>query len=255
MVIPRCDSSHHHRMRGNPRQTGHASWHVLIQQHASGYLQYCTYRFAPWRVLFVGLWANNFDGAGLAQPGFVIEATTALPTFTIGSLTMTVSKNGSNQLQVSSSSNNTGFTGTIFVSSGNQSIAGTESARFKGDVGYRRPLATAGTLMTAAKIVPAAGWETTATVTNVTGTDAAFVFQINSSGKGQTSQPTITVTFADGTWTTAPVAVVCQNTGNTSSVIWNVQSSATTLTLQPGGLTPGAGQDWVVNVISMGKPN
>src|SRR5262249_38236359 len=88
----------------------------------------------PWRVLFIGLWVNNFEGAALAQPGLFMEATTASPSFSIGSVTVTVSTNGSNQLQVATGANVAGFSGRIIITSNNNGAAGTSSGVFKGSI-------------------------------------------------------------------------------------------------------------------------
>jgi hypothetical protein len=88
----------------------------------------------PWRVLFIGVWANNVDGGGLAMPALIQEATTAAPTLTIGSVTITVSTNGSHQIQVATGANIAAFTGTIFVFSDTIGVAGTKTIATKGSI-------------------------------------------------------------------------------------------------------------------------
>lgn len=89
---------------------------------------------AIWRLLFVGSWANNFEGGGLLQPAIIQEVTSANPTITIGTQVVTFSKNGSNQLVGTTTANVIEFVGTIFVCSNIQGLTGAESLRFKGIV-------------------------------------------------------------------------------------------------------------------------
>ena len=47
-----------------------------------------------WRVVFRGSWSNNYEGGGLTSPAPELEATSAFPSFLVGSRTLTVSRNG-----------------------------------------------------------------------------------------------------------------------------------------------------------------
>jgi hypothetical protein len=128
-----------------------------------------------------------------------------------------------------------------------------------GDIAFRRPLATRGTLMTAGKFSLSAAWGTTATVTNVRGTDSAFAFQVNSSGTGQANNAIVTVTFADGTWTNAPICTVSE-TSSATAVFWaQAFPTATSMQIVPSQgstqLLPVAGGNYGFAVVCVGSPN
>jgi hypothetical protein len=59
-----------------------------------------------------------------------------------------------------------------------------------------------------------AGWGTTATVSSVAGNDVIGQINITSNGTGQAVNATFTLTFHDGTWTTAPLCLVVRSDGN-----------------------------------------
>jgi hypothetical protein len=120
---------------------------------------------------------------------------------------------------------------------------------------FNRLKASGGTTMTAAKFGSLTGWGTTASVGAVAGTDSAFTFTVSSSGTGQTANPTLVVTFADGAWTNPPIVVATDLEGTGADAPWVVVSvSTTTLTLRfnlssavLAGTTAGA------NVICIGR--
>ncbi len=58
-----------------------------------------------------------------------------------------------------------------------------------------------------------AGWGTTASVSSVAGNDVIGQISITSNGTGQGPNPTFTLTFHDGTWTTAPLCLVVRGDG------------------------------------------
>ena len=59
-----------------------------------------------------------------------------------------------------------------------------------------------------------AGWGTTASVASVSGNDVIGQINILSNGTGQNINSTFTLTFHDGTWTTAPLCIVVRGDGN-----------------------------------------
>jgi hypothetical protein len=123
------------------------------------------------------------------------------------------------------------------------------------DTLFNRFRATQGTALTTADVGSLTGWGSTASVSSVTGTDAAFVVAISSSGTGVAANPTFTVTFKDGTWTNPPIVQITRAEGNGPAAppfIFGV--SATQLTV--GGLlasTPAAGVTYVFHVTCTGK--
>lgn len=76
-----------------------------------------------------------------------------------------------------------------------------------------------GSVPTSANIALSAGWGNAATVTAITGSDQGVKFTVNSAGTGQAANPTITYSYADGTFTTPPIVMVIQRTaGNQYTV-------------------------------------
>lgn len=103
-----------------------------------------------------------------------------------------------------------------------------------------------GTALVAGDFALSAGWGTTASVGTITGNDQWFQATITSAGTGQGANPTATLTFKDGTWTNAPIAI-CQRADRTNQAgahfTWT--TTATTLVLTFGG-TPVATETFVV---------
>jgi hypothetical protein len=130
-----------------------------------------------------------------------------------------------------------------------------------GDFQVRRLAATLGTLMTATKIALSAGWGSTATLTSVAGTDAAFRFIVNPNGTGIAASPTIIITFSDGTW--GGNTPICQITtyiqsGPAPQWTFNGSTTPTTLGIATGGnaaFTPTAGVPIGVMISCVGSPN
>lgn len=108
-----------------------------------------------------------------------------------------------------------------------------------------------GTLLVAGDIALSAGWGSTASVSSIAGTDQRTRFTITSAGSGQGANPTATLTFTDGTWTTAPFAVVSRNGGDQASVLPTWTTTATTLVITFPG-TPSAGQTFSFEALVMG---
>jgi hypothetical protein len=131
----------------------------------------------PWRILFIGTWGNNTEGGGLQQIAPILEATTAAPTLTIGTVTVTISVNGSNQFSAVTGANTAAFSGRIFPISNNQGVAGAAAMNLKGSI-------TGGTLV--------------ASTASGAGTVSADHY-INS---GTTGGGTITLSTGSGTATT-----------------------------------------------------
>lgn len=134
----------------------------------------------------------------------------------------------------------------------------TGSKILTGDLQLRRPLVTQGTLLTTPKVVPNAQMGSTATITSVRGTDAAFSVQINSSGTGQAVNGGFTVTFSDGAWTNIPICTLARTDGGSPAGNWFIPSSlitTTTMVVDLNGGVPVAGNTYGVSVICVGSPN
>jgi hypothetical protein len=78
------------------------------------------------------------------------------------------------------------------------------------DDSARRFLGHAGTALVATDYVASAGWGTSPVITAVRGTDTAATFTVQAKATVG-ANPTITMTFKNGAWTTAPI-VVCGRT-------------------------------------------
>jgi hypothetical protein len=120
-----------------------------------------------------------------------------------------------------------------------------------GDTNIRRVRATIGTALVAGDIALSAGWGSTASVSAISGTDQRFRFTVTSAGTGQAANPTATLTFKDGTWTTAPYAVCSRNGGNQPAVLPTWTTTATTLVLTFPG-TPVAAETYKEECVVMG---
>ncbi len=78
-----------------------------------------------------------------------------------------------------------------------------------------------------------ANWGTTATVSSVDANskDSSFRFTVTSSGAAQGANPTVVLTFKDGTWTTVPICGIQQQGGTGARADVDVSTTATTATL------------------------
>jgi hypothetical protein len=116
------------------------------------------------------------------------------------------------------------------------------------DTGSDFPLAGAsfsrrgGTALVAGDFALSAGWGSTASVSAITGTDSRFLIEVTSAGTGQAVNPTITLTYADGAWPSAPFPQITDNgsvdivgayiapvfeltTRTTTQAVWTLRSS------------------------------
>ena len=90
-----------------------------------------------WRVIFRGTWSNNYEGGGLAFYAPYIELNSVNPSTTIGSRTLTVSRNGSGYLVVNSGdAYYITFAGTIEVYDNPQSQQPSQSMRLLGGIQF-----------------------------------------------------------------------------------------------------------------------
>ena len=109
-----------------------------------------------------------------------------------------------------------------------------------------------GTSLVAGDFSLSAGWGTTASVSAVSGTDQRFRITVTSAGTGQGANPTITLTFKDGTWTTAPFAVAHRGGGSQPTVSLDVTSTTATTLVATFNGTPVAAETYDINCIVMG---
>lgn len=97
-----------------------------------------------------------------------------------------------------------------------------------------------------------AGWGDTASVSVAQATDARGRFTVEALGEGQTTDPTITLTFANGAYfADAPHAVVVRNGGDQPStpLEWSTTTSSLTITFRG---TPVEGESYTFQFLIVG---
>lgn len=111
----------------------------------------------------------------------------------------------------------------------------------------KRIKASNATAIVAGDFALSAGWGNTATVSAVaTGSkDACGEITVTSAGTGQAANPTITLTFKDGTWTTAPFPLSKQVGGSGAIADITETATATTMVLTWNG-TPSASATYII---------
>jgi hypothetical protein len=96
-------------------------------------------------------------------------------------------------------------------------------------------------------------WGTSPTL-GLVGFDSAFRVTVNSGTGSPAANPTMTLTFKDGSWVNAPVCVVSRNDLITpSAAYWAVDSTSTTTVRLTFVGTPSASLSYIANVICIGQ--
>jgi hypothetical protein len=121
-----------------------------------------------------------------------------------------------------------------------------------GVAAFKRLASSQGTALVAGDFALSAGWGSGAAVSAVTGTDQGFDLTVTA-GTSPTANPTITLTFKDGTWTNAPILLIQQRggTGAQPTAI-NYTPSATAPVITWIG-TPVNTNTYIISVIVMGR--
>ena len=111
-----------------------------------------------------------------------------------------------------------------------------------------------GNAVVAGDIAESAGWGTTVSdaITLATSRDQAMVFTVTSSGTGQGANPTITLTFGDGTWTSIPVCMIQQSGGTGALADVTRSSSSATAYVWIWNATPVDTLTYEFTVICLG---
>lgn len=94
-----------------------------------------------------------------------------------------------------------------------------------------------------------AGWGATAILDQLqsSSSDLSGRLRVTASGAGLAASPTITLTFKDGAFTTAPFVVVSRTSGGSQMTVpFSVSSTTTTMVLTLEG-TPSGGQTFGVH--------
>lgn len=126
------------------------------------------------------------------------------------------------------------------------------TARFDGITQVNRIRATGGTNFVAENVALSGGWGSTASVGTVSGDDSRHTYTITTGGTGIGANPTATLTFEDGTWTTAPFAqcsLIASSDVLTVPITWT--TTATTLVLTYNG-TPVTAKTYTLTCIVLG---
>jgi hypothetical protein len=96
---------------------------------------------------------------------------------------------------------------------------------------------SAATALVPANFALSAGWGSTATVGTIVGGDDHFSFRVTCQGASISGGPTITITFADGAWSSPPVVSVTRIGGDQPAIGHTLNSvTATQIVIQWGGL-------------------
>lgn len=182
----------------------------------------------------------------LVTPALGVATATSVNKVTITapatSATLTV-PDGTTQTFPSTSQTLVGRTSTDTLT--NKTLGGTTPVN--------RLRANQGTALVTGDVGSISNFGSTATCSAVTGTDGAGTISITSSGTGQIANGSFTLTFHDGTWTTAPVVVACRGDGigpNGASVA--TSASATAVSFIFSGVAV-AGTTYIFNFICVGK--
>ncbi len=154
---------------------------------------------------------------------------------------------------------------TKFLSNGNGWVGGnfgvgssrTPLARLdvqNGDALFKRIKASNATALVTGDFALSAGWGSTAAVSSPVGTDQAFSITVTANGAGIAANPTVTLTFHDGTWTNSPMFVCKQagGTGTLTTLSGENTATATTLPLTFNG-TPVAASTYIIACVGMGR--
>jgi len=131
---------------------------------------------------------------------------------------------------------------------------GTRWDAFLSDTSVKRIKADGGTALASGDFTGIhTNWGSGATVGSVVGTDQGFEVTVTSGSSGTGANPTLTLTFKDGTWTSSPVASCGWKAGGTGTLqhlSWT--AAASTLVITYNG-TPGTGQTFPISCVLMGR--
>lgn len=143
----------------------------------------------------------------------------------------------------------TTLSGNLLASADKTLDIGTTVTRFRDN--YHRRTFTNGTALVAGDFSVSAGWGSGATISSITGDDSHAQFTITS-GTGTSADPTIVLTFKDGTWTNAPFSFAkLVSPSSALSTPITESTTATTLTITFVG-TPDPSTAYVLKFHTQG---
>jgi hypothetical protein len=150
--------------------------------------------------------------------------------------------------------NNT--TGTYF-SAGNEVFGAMAAGLYTSQWQAKRFGSVAATNLTCSNIAFTGSWGTSPSCTAVTGTDGGFTVTVASGSGSPGANPGVVITFADGSWSFAPICVPSRtDVSSPAGGYWsyNLPGSATAPTIQFIG-TPTASTAYGMSVVCFGKQN
>jgi hypothetical protein len=145
------------------------------------------------------------------------------------------------------------LTGLSIVAQGIIGVGNNTPADISGQLQLKRVRFNGGTSLVIGDFVASAGFGSTGAFTAPLGRDQAGQVTITPSGAGIVANPTVTFTFHDGTWTTAPIVVATRGDLQApTTAYWAVTSvSATQVVFTFVGL-PVSGTSYVLQFVTMG---
>lgn len=117
---------------------------------------------------------------------------------------------------------------------------------------FNRLKANQGSALVAGDFSISAAWGSTASIASVSGTDAAGSITILTGGTGIAANPSVTLTFHDGTWTNAPICMATRGDVQTAGHVAVATITATSL-LFIVNTTPNSGQNYPLYFVCFGK--
>lgn len=175
------------------------------------------------------------------------------------SSTLTCKRNGSTLTTQTDTALASGSPG-VFVDAGRANTwrgAGigfyvTQPGALSQPLAFKRLSSSQGTALVAGDFALSAGWGSGAAVSAVTGTDQGFDLTVTA-GTSPTANPTVTLTFKDGTWTNTPILLIQQRggTGAQPTAI-NYTPSATAPVITWMG-TPVNTNTYIFSVLVIGR--
>jgi hypothetical protein len=180
----------------------------------------------------------TYNSPQLVTPNIGVATGTSLNLGGTGTLS-TTAQSGTGSLVMTTNANLTTPTVTTLTDNGTSQL---KRVRFTQATAYSGADAA---------IVLSAAWGTTGAVSAAVGTDDALQFTVTPGGTGIAANPTITITFKDGTFTNPPVAIVTRNDTNSPTPVLTWSATATTLTITFNG-TPTTALAYVFAVLLFG---